>query len=390
MSEKSKGLTKVEEICSYRSGRAKELKDEGKKIMGYFCLYPPLEMITALDLVPYRILGDMREPITKADACLPTVVCPFDRSAMDLGLKGRYDFLDGVAWAHVCEVGEKTAHVWRTYLNPAYFHFIDVPHTIHKPAQNQFVEQLKDFQKTLTSFAGKKLTSEMLVEAIKAHNEQRSLVRKLYNLRKPDPPLISGSEVIKTLKAIMSLPVKEGNDLLTEVISEVSERKDGPPKRPARLLVWGSIIDDTPLIEMMEELGANVVMDDTCVGSRAFFPDVKLTPDPLEGLAYRYLVDLKCTRTFKETTYGETKKDYLTDLRSRFDYISDYAKEWKASGVVLQSVRYCDIHGYEVPGLGDYLDSVGLPHTYIEHTYDERSLAPLRTRIQAFLEIIGG
>jgi benzoyl-CoA reductase subunit C len=141
---------------------------------------------------------------------------------------------------------------------------------------------------------------------------------------------------------------------------------------------------------MMEESGANVVMDDTCVGSRAFFSDVKLTPDPLEGLAYRYLVELKCPRTFKETTYGETKKDYLTDLRSRFGYIADYAREWKASGIVLQSVRYCDIHGYEVPGLGDYLDNVGLPHTYIEHTYDERSLAPLRTRIQAFLEIIRG
>jgi bzd-type benzoyl-CoA reductase N subunit len=390
MSDKSKGRSYVEEICSQRSGRAKELKDEGKKIMGYFCLYPPLEMLSALDLVPYRILGDMREPITKADACLPTVVCPFDRSALDLGLKGRYDFLDGVVWAHVCEVGEKTAHVWRTYLNPVYFHFIDIPHTVHKPAQNQFVQQLKDFQKTLESFTGKKLTEDKLAEAIKAHNEQRSLVRKLYDLRKPNPPLISGSEVIKTLKAIMSLPVKEGNDLLREVISEVGERKDGVPFRSARLLVWGSIIDDTPLIELMEELGANVVMDDTCVGSRAFFPDVKLTPDPLEGLAYRYLVDLKCPRTFKESTYGETKKDYLTDLQSRFGYILDYAKEWKANGVVLQSVRYCDIHGYEVPGLGDYLDSVGLPHTYIEHTYDERSLAPLRTRIQAFLEIIGG
>ena len=358
--------------------------------MGYFCLYPPLEMLTALDLVPYRILGDMREPITKADACLPTVVCPFDRSALDLGLKGRYDFLDGVVWAHVCEVGEKTAHVWRTYVDLPYFHFIDVPHTIHKPAQNQFKEQLKDFQKTLTLFTGKKLTSEMLAEAIKTHNVQRSLVRKLYDLRKPNPPLISGSEVIKTLKAIMSLPAKEGNDLLTEIISEVEKRKDGPLKKATRLLIWGSIIDDTPLIDMMEELGANVVMDDTCVGSRAFFSDVKLTPDPLEGLACRYLVDLKCPRTFKEATYGETKKDYLTDLRSRFGYVADYAREWKVNGIVLQSVRYCDIHGYEVPGLGDYLDSVGLPHTYIEHTYDERSLAPLRTRIQAFLEIIGG
>ena len=140
---------------------------------------------------------------------------------------------------------------------------------------------------------------------------------------------------------------------------------------------------------MIESTGANVVMDDTCVGSRAYFSDVELTDDPLDGLAYRYLVELKCPRTFREANFGETKKDYMTDLESRFGYIRDYAKEWNANGVILQSVRYCDIHGYEVPGLRDYLDHVGLPNTYMEWDYSEAALAPLRTRAQAFLEVIG-
>ena len=94
MEETKKGLTKVREIYQDRAHRAKELKAESKQVMGYFCLYPVLEMLTALDIVPYRILGNMNEPITEADACLPTIVCPFIRSALDLGLKGKYDFLD--------------------------------------------------------------------------------------------------------------------------------------------------------------------------------------------------------------------------------------------------------------------------------------------------------
>ncbi len=109
--ERSQGLTRVREIYYDRARRVKELKAEGKKVMGYLCIYPVLEMMTALDLVPYRILGDMREPITRADACLPTVACPFLRSCLDLGLKGKYDFLDGVVMAHICDVGEKTAHI---------------------------------------------------------------------------------------------------------------------------------------------------------------------------------------------------------------------------------------------------------------------------------------
>ncbi len=186
----------------------------------------------------------------------------------------------------------------------------------------------------------------------------------------------------------MSIPVGEGNELLGQVISEVKERKNGPPKQPTRLLVWGSIIDDTALIETMESSGANVVMDDTCVGSRAYFSDVESTDDPLDGLAYRYLVELKCPRTFREDVFDHTKKDYMADLESRFGYLKDYIKEWNVNGVILQSVRYCDIHGYEVPGLKDYLDSISLPNIYLEHDYSEAALAPLKTRVQAFLEMI--
>jgi len=387
---KEVGLSKAKQIYQDRTRRAKELKAEGKKIIGYLDIYPVLEMLTALDLVPYRILGDMREPITKADTCLPTVVCPFVRSVMDLGLKGKYDFLDGVVMAHGCEVGEKTAQIWRTYLNPPYAHFIDTPHTTHAAAQKQHKELLKDFQKTLEAFTGEELSTERLRKAVEVHNQQRALVRELYDLRKPDPPLISGTETLQVMVALASLPVPEGNELLRQVISEVKQREDGPTKKPARLLIWGSIIDNIAIIDLMESIGANVVMDDNVLGSRAYFSPVELTEDPLDGLDYRYLVELKSPRTFRETVLSETKrKDYMTDLENRFGYLKDYAREWKVNGVILQALRYCDIHGYEVPGLRDYFDSFGLPSIYLEHDYSEAALAQLRTRVQAFLEVIG-
>jgi benzoyl-CoA reductase subunit C len=383
----AKGLARAEEIYKDRAQGVRELKAKGDKVIGYMCIYPVLEMLTALDLVPYRMFGDTTEPITEADACLPVVVCPFLRSMLDVGLKGRYDFLDGIVMAHVCEVGEKTAHIWRTYLNPRYAYFIDTPHTTYEAAQKQHEEQLKEFQKSLESFTGKKLTPKKLRDAIKLHNEQRALVRELYDLRKPNPPLISGTETLRVMVALMSIPVEDGNKLLRQVITEVKSRKNVIKKQP-RLLIWGSILDDTTLVEMIEGLGANVVMDDTCVGSRAYFADVKLTDDPLVGLSHRYLVELKCPRTFRGANIGDTKRDYMQDLENRFGYIKNYAREWKADGVILQSVRYCDIHGYEVPGLKDYFDSLGLPNIYIEHDYSRTALAPLKTRIQAFLEMV--
>jgi benzoyl-CoA reductase/2-hydroxyglutaryl-CoA dehydratase subunit BcrC/BadD/HgdB len=186
----------------------------------------------------------------------------------------------------------------------------------------------------------------------------------------------------------MSLPVTEGNQLLKEVIEETKGRKNGPSKKSARLLIWGPVIHETPLIEMIESLDANVVIDDTCVGSRAYFDDVKLNGDLLQGLAHHYLVDINCPRTLRESDHGKTSRNQAADLENRFGYLGKLAREWKADGVILQSVRYCDSHGYEVPAVKDYLTGIGLPSLYLEHTNSAGALAPLKTRVQGFLEII--
>ncbi|MFC1900244.1 2-hydroxyacyl-CoA dehydratase subunit D [Chloroflexota bacterium] len=385
----NKGLSGARKIYLERSKRAEELRKEGSRVIGYLCLYPVIELLTAFDLVPYRMFGDMKEPITKADTYLPTIVCPFLRSLLDLGLKGRYSFLDGVVMAHICDVGAQMQGLWNNFVGAPYSFFIDTPHTTHEASQRREKDEISDFQKSLETLTGKKISQEKLKEAIGEHNEQRALVRELYELRKPDPPLISGTEVLQTLVAVMSIPVEEGNQLLREVIDEVKERKEGPQKKRARLLIWGPVIHETPLIEMIESLDANVVMDDMCVGSRAYFEDVEITDDPLDGLAYHYLVDLKCPRTFREVDVGATSVEYQDDLENRYGYVGEYIKDWNVDGVILQSVRYCDTHGYEVPSVKDYLTGIGVPNIYIEHDNTEGSLAQLRTRIQGFLEVIG-
>jgi benzoyl-CoA reductase/2-hydroxyglutaryl-CoA dehydratase subunit BcrC/BadD/HgdB len=182
----------------------------------------------------------------------------------------------------------------------------------------------------------------------------------------------------------MSLPLDEGNQLLEEVIREVKKRKPQPSARK-RLLLWGSILDSDDLLEMVEKLDADLVMDDICTGSRFFWPDVEVTDDPLDGLAKRYLVDLKCPRTFRQQQGG-----YQASLENRFGYLKDFAEEWRADGALLQSLRYCDIHGYEVPAVKDYFQSIGLPSIFIEYGYNKSGMAQLKTRVQAFLETLDG
>jgi benzoyl-CoA reductase/2-hydroxyglutaryl-CoA dehydratase subunit BcrC/BadD/HgdB len=377
------GLGTARTIYADRGKIARMLSSQGKQIMGYYCSYPPLEMITAMDFVPFRIQGSMDEPITKADSRLPTIVCPIIRSSLDLALKGKYDFISGFVGAHSCDCQEKFCRIMEYSMDLSFFHYIDMPHVLHNISFDHFKEKLNIFQANMEKYTGRKMDLNRLNTEIHLHNLQRALVRELYDLQKHDPPLLSGSEILQIMISLMCLPVEEGFIMLKEIIEEVKARTDGPVAKKARLMIWGSPMTETGLIDMIEGLDANVVMDDMCVGSRHFFPDVAVTEDPMDAIARRYLGEIKCPRTFRESTTS-----FENDLIDRFGYLRDFAVNWKVDGVILQSVRYCDSHGYELPALKGFLKKLNLPAIYLEHDYTKSAAAPLKTRVEAFLETI--
>jgi benzoyl-CoA reductase/2-hydroxyglutaryl-CoA dehydratase subunit BcrC/BadD/HgdB len=389
MSEGNQGLTRAKDLYRDRFRRAKELKQEGKKILGYLCLQAPLEMISAFQIIPFRMFGKIDETPTQVDRFLPRAFCPFVRSVFDLSLKGKYDFLDGMILVHSCDPMERTGRIWESVMEHPYFYFMDLPTKVSERHQNFFREGLDDFRKTLEELTGKELSLQELKKAIEKHNEQRGLVRSLYEMTEKVPPKISGSEILQIIGAITSIPVEDGNKLLREVLAEIGKRKSGRFKGP-RILVWGSILDHPVLIKMMEDLGAHVVMDDLCTGTRGYWTDVKLDGDLLGSLAYHYLVELKCPRTFKEAPSHGKRKSYSADLEERFGYLRELAKTWKVDGAILQSVKYCDCHGFEVPQVKDYFDSLGIRSLLLEHNYMLADREVLKTRVEAFLEILQG
>jgi benzoyl-CoA reductase subunit C len=386
---KMKALETVSAICRSRSQRAKQLKAEGKKILGYLSTTAPIELLTALGFVPYRIGGDIDEPISEADRALPVSFCPFVRSCFDLACKGQYDFLDGIAGVHYCDAQEKAVHAWKSAGLVSFFPYLDVPHTTHPWSKTYFKSLVRQFASRLESLGGKRLSQENLLQSIHLHNEQRRLMRELYELRKLDPPKISGTEMLKVMIALGSIPVEEGNRLLADLLAEIQQRTPQMEPHRVRILVWGDCLDTVLLVEAIEAY-ASLVIEDIAFGVQTAFLDVEDTPDVFDGLADRYLTASACARTFREAALGETAKNMASNLERRFGYLRRYLKEWQVDGVILLLVRYCDPHGYEVPAVGRFLDSIEIPHTYIEHSYSGSALAAIKTRVQAFVEMISG
>ena len=378
------GLARVEQIYQDRSQRAKELKAGGKGIIGYLCSFTPVEIIAAADLVPYRIMGNVKQPIAHADAYLETIACPFTRSCFDIALGGGYDFLDGFIMPHACDNIVKLYDLWGYNIKHAYAHFVNVPHTLSPASFEFFRAELETFKTSLERFSGRRITTEGLSRSIQLYNEQRALVRGLYQLRKQDPPLLSGTEMTKVIVAVMSTPVTEANELLRGVIKEVEGREDGCQKKPARLMICGTGNDDITFIEMVEESGANVVIDDLCFGTRPYWCEVEVSHNPLASIARSYLERLNCPRT-----YRQSPGSHQEDLENRFGYLYEFAKDFKVNGIILYILRYCDTHAFDVPDVKEYLRGKGLPVLEIEGDYPTPSIARLKTRVQAFLEMIG-
>ena len=351
--------------------------------MGYLCALTPVEIISAAGFIPLRIKGDVNEPISKADVNMETIVCPLVRSCYDMTLKGTYNMLSGLVIPHACDSICRTYSIWRTTLDLPYTHLIDMPHGDDASSIAFFKDILNIFRKSLGRYAGKQITDEDLKQAIERHNENRAAIRRLLELRKTDPPPISGSEITKILVASVSLPVEESTKLINQIIDEVNKKPITEKKKP-RIMVVGAQVDDAAFIKIVEDAGANVVIDDLCPGTREFWEDIAITPDPLDGLAERYLKGVKCGRTDREQ-----KVDYEAYQEVRFGHIGQFIKDFKVDGVIIYLYKYCDPFGFEVPALKAYIQKLDTPVLYLEDEYSMSSIGRLTTRVQAFLEMLG-
>jgi benzoyl-CoA reductase/2-hydroxyglutaryl-CoA dehydratase subunit BcrC/BadD/HgdB len=334
-------------------------------------------------MVPYRIQGSQSEPIDQADAYIEPMACPFARSCFNKALKGEYDFLDGFVAPHSCDTIERIYHIWHHEKPASFNHLINVPHMMGPSSDKFYRKELDYFINCLEDWSGRKLDPGKLKEAVALYNQRRAVLRELYELRKTNPPLVSGTEITKVLVAGMGIPAAEHIELVKRFIVEVKERPLPKAEKLPRIFIWGTEIDDVAFIKLVEESGAQVVMDDLCTGTRFFWEDVPETADPLVGIAARYLCT-HCPRSNVPQTESREK-----DLENRYGYIKNFIKTWKVDAAIFYIVRYCDTCELEGPDLREYLNSMKIPVLMIEDDYSTSTIGQLRTRVQAFLEMIG-
>ena len=354
---------------------AKDWKAKGGKVVGVRCLFVPEEIIRAAGMLPWPMYGTP-EPVRLADAYFQSCSCEFARNVFDQALEGKLDFLDCVALSNTCDAIRRLYDMWARYIESSPVIMINNPQKLMTEKNREFfLEELKLFRQRIEEASGEKVTDEKLGSAIELYNETRALLRELYLLRKQDPPPLTGVEAFEAAMAATIMPKDMANPLLKELIVELGGRK-GPDDYDARILVTGSIIDNPSLISMIEEEGGMVVADDLCTTSKYFWYTIEADrgEDPMEAI-YRYLNRRPLCAC-------------MQPVEARMDFLKELVDEFKVDAVIDFNLKYCHSFMYEAPLLKRELEARDISTTVLEIGHDMSGHGQLRTRIQAFIEML--
>jgi len=353
---------------------AKKWKERtGGKVIGIFCTYVPEEILYAADILPVRILGS-HEPQDVSEPHIFAMFCPFCRDCLAQGLKGRYDYLDGITIAQSCLHIRQTYTSWDLHIPVDFKYYLPHPMHVQSPQAIPYLtEELKEFKKAVEEWTGKDITEEDLKQGIEIMNTNRQLLQQVYELRKkPNPPL-TGLEAMLMVVSSQMTDKREHNKALEELLQKLPSRSLDEPSE--RLMILGSEDDDTEFIAMVEDLGARIVIDEHCTGTRYFYEEVNTNGDALSSIAERYVKRVPCP-----------SKDW--PVRTRVDHIVKLAKEYDIQGAIVMQMKFCDPHELDTPAIKKALENdVGVPTIFLEFDVTV-PIGQFKTRVEAFLEIL--
>ena len=352
-----------------------ELKRQGKKVFGWLCTYVPEEIIHAAGILPIRITGYAQETeLDDGNAYLYINNCSFSRSCLQMGLRGEYDYLDGLVAGSTCDGARRLFDLWQYYIKVPFHHIITVPRKYTERAHGLYYEQVAQFKEHLEQHLDTRITDEALLKSISVYNESREALKKLYQLRKLDKPPITGAETMEVLNASQRMAKEQFNQYLCELLDELAVSGIEHGSR-ARLMVTGSVMNNPEFIRSIEELGGLVVTDELCTSTRYWSDPVVLDGrSPLEAVSRRYLNNFPCAR--------------MVPSDERFDRILQLARDYKVDGVISQIIRYCVPYAHDLPLITDRLKKAGIPTLALDVEYGTSGSGQISTRVQAFLEML--
>ena len=374
----------IAEIHGVRPQELIKAQEEGKKVFGTFCVYVPDELIFAANAIATGLCGGSQFWVPGGEKVLPTNTCPLIKASVGARLDRTCPFFriaDMYIGETTCD-GKKKA--WEILGEDVPVHVMDLPQMKREKDIKAWAEEIKELKKVIEEFTGNKVTAESLSESIKLINNKRKALSRLYECRKADKVPISGRDALVISQIAFYDDPARFTQMTNKLCDELEQRiKDGisiVKEGTKRILLTGTplAVPNWKLHNIIETSGAVVVCEEMCTGTRYFenlVDETKTTVDEqIDALANRYMgINCAC----------------FTPNTGRIDDIIRLAKEYKVDGVIDVNLKFCSLYDVEGYTVERALKEAGIPVMGIETDYTDNDAEQLRTRIGAFIEMIG-
>jgi len=360
----------------FPSVREWKLADPGRKVIAYFPVYAPVELIHAAGMLPVGLSGaGDRLDIQHADARFGSFICSIVKTTLEMGLAGHLEPFDGFLFSTICDSARNLCFVMKRNFPQMYVDFLHLPHNPSSPAAAQFLAE--EYRRILTELErlGGEVDDGALHRSIALYNGNRALIRELYQLRSRSPQQVPTSELYQLIRLGNFLPVEQHTALLEATLAEFQSRNT-KPRDSIRIVVEGSFCEQPPLtlIRLVEDAGCYIVDDDFVIGQSWFESDVPTEGDPLLTLAKSYL---------DRSVYSSVRHDFR---KPRWDGLVDKVRRNQAGAVLFLIAKFCEPAYFDYVPYKQELDRAGIPHLQLEFEEKSFTFDRLRTEIETFVE----
>ncbi len=360
-----------------RAKWALQWKKQGRKVIGLLCTYVPEEIISSVGMLPWRVTGTWQEAAPLAGAYRPEMTCRYCSHVLESILSGELDFLDGIITTQIDDDFKRLWDILRFIKKPAFTYIMYLPHMSNTSTLRMWMKSVLELKEALEELAKVKSTEEELRRQVDIYDTMRKLLMRLYELRKRDVPPLTGAEVLGITTAARIMPREEFNKELQLLLPYIEKRKATLKQLQPRLLMSSEYLDNPAYVSLTESAGSVVVMDDFDTGSRYFWNTVNHYRDNiLEAVAERYLNKPAAAR--------------MANWNQQTEQIIKWVKEFNVDGVVELRQLYSLPLDYRFFAMKKKLGGAGIPYISLQRQYHLANEGMLRTRIEAFLEMIRG
>ncbi|MEW5735262.1 MAG: double-cubane-cluster-containing anaerobic reductase [Thermodesulfobacteriota bacterium] len=375
----------MSEVHGLRIQELLDGKKAGRKVVGCYCVFVPEELVLAAGATLVGLCAGADFALDKVEEIIPRNTCALIKSSFGFKMAKVCPFLesaDMVVGENTCDGKKKAYEIFAGLVDNLYV--MDLPQMKSDQGRELLAAEYSRFAEALEALTGNKITAESLQEGIRLVNEKRQALHRLAALRAADPAPISGKDALLINQvAFYDDPVRftaSVNALCDELDERVRAGSGVFPKGTPRVLFSGCpmAVPNWKLVHVVETSGAVVVGEESCVGERGQRNLVNASGKSL-GELMSALVD----------RYFEIGCAIFTPNPGRREHAAAMAKAYGARGVIHYGLNFCQPYAMEAGPLARDLAARGIPVLCVETDYGQQDVQQLKTRVEAFIEMMG-